>query len=363
MTYALPDSPSWEGLFDRNWSEEYAFCNAEGQFVFVLEDRDNRSNFVVVRNDLQFQQLPTVEVPELGKCYYHDCVSDPAFIAYKTEIDKYDECRVLRYRQGKRITLKVLQSKGQSAIMKILARGATEINRRIQLAWNAREQFNFLVAQPLQSAVPDNIIMQCVVPGEPLSFNNLEQASLHGKNIALSLQSLHSSRVNFDQSFGPGDQNKRSDRYIDVIAEKFPVLSPHLIHLVRDLQRVMIKLQARTLPIVPVHGSPHSKQWLSGSPLGLIDFDRAAMAHAELDLATFLTEWDYEPGEIGSTVKEAFINAYGSFDPQALGFYRSHKHLAKAFKAAKNPDRTAAYKKTKRNLLRAISVVNAATLR
>lgn len=110
--------------------------------------------------------------------------------------------------------------------------------------------------------------------------------------------------------------------------------------------------------MVPIHGSLHSHQWLvNDDRLALIDFDRAAMGHAELDIATFLAELDYESFEYAAKISRAFLDGFEDFDLPTLAYYRAHKHLAKAFKASKTTNSNDAANKTRRNLVRAVSLL------
>ena len=81
------------------------------------------------------------------------------------------------------------------------------------------------------------------------------------------------------------------------------------------------------------------------------------MGHPELEYATFLTEWDYEPPEVGEPVKNAFLSTIRRADETLMSYYGAHKHLAKAFKASKHANRQVAEYKTHRNLERAQRIV------
>lgn len=357
MTQTRSNHIAWEGIFGLNWAQDYAIQNSDGKFIFVLEDRHKRHHPRVVRNDSLIDGLPTIAIPPLGEFCYHDCLSDPVFSAYQKYLGAHSEIEVLRYRPGKRITLKVRGTSGDQMIAKLVAKGGAGINRRAKEIWTRRAQLNFAVAEPVASPYPNNMILQKIVPGTPLRFEDTKLSATMAKAIADSLRTLHWSDINFNYHFNLDDQLGRTNRYIDLVAEKFPRLNLALVHLTADLGRLHQKLGKSTRRMAPVHGSPHTKQWLQGDSLGLIDFDRAAIGHPELDIATFLAEWDYEHGEIGEIVKNTFLDNYGLYDPQLMAFYRAHKHIAKAFKASKSPDRGVGYRKTKRNLLNAISLL------
>jgi thiamine kinase-like enzyme len=101
-----------------------------------------------------------------------------------------------------------------------------------------------------------------------------------------------------------------------------------------------------------VHGALHTRQWLrKPDRLALVDFDRCAMGDAELDIATFLAEWDYESVPIGERVKSAFMAHINGKNVARIAFYRAHKHLSKAFKASRAL-KTGAQAKVQRNLQR-----------
>jgi thiamine kinase-like enzyme len=126
-----------------------------------------------------------------------------------------------------------------------------------------------------------------------------------------------------------------------------------------DLGEIEQTIVSSDRPMVPIHGSLHSHQWLlSNDGLALVDFDRAAMGHAELDIATFLAEWDYEPGTLSRVVKQSFMAAISGADESLINFYRAHKHVSKAFKATKASDGAAARIKCRRNLENAWRIIS-----
>ena len=91
----------------------------------------------------------------------------------------------------------------------------------------------------------------------------------------------------------------------------------------------------------------------------LVDFDRFSLGDPELDVATFISEMDFEnPKRVPvEDINRAFRNGYetiaGPLDSRLLNAYRAHKRLAKALKAARavRPDYE---RRPERNLRRAL---------
>jgi len=133
---------------------------------------------------------------------------------------------------------------------------------------------------------------------------------------------------------------ERTERYMQRLKQLVPTLSDSLDQLYRAL--LHIHSDFTHFPLFPVHGAPHSHQWLDGgSRLGLVDFDRFSFGDREVDVATFLTELEFENIDAAhfNRLKEAFLDAYqsvaGPLHPTLLWAYRTHKCIAKADKAAR----------------------------
>jgi aminoglycoside phosphotransferase (APT) family kinase protein len=71
-----------------------------------------------------------------------------------------------------------------------------------------------------------------------------------------------------------------------------------------------------------------------GEQLYLVDFDRFGLGDPELEVATFLAEWDFESGApegVGEAYRQGF-SAVVSLNDQLVEAYRLHKYVAKALR-------------------------------
>ena len=134
------------------------------------------------------------------------------------------------------------------------------------------------------------------------------------------------------------DQLRRSARY----ARQFARLLPELHAPIESFITLATQAHARHPDGAarPIHGAPHPQQWLLGTRVGLVDFDRVGSGPVELDAATFVAELDFESLDDGlrESLSATFLAAYaervGGLDAARLDLYRAHKHFAKAFKTA-----------------------------
>jgi thiamine kinase-like enzyme len=253
---------------------------------------------------------------------------------------------VMRYRPGKRCTLRFdAHDPKNSCFAKVFRdnQGA-RIHEESQALWEAacNEQVGFSVAQPITWNAHTHTLWQHIVQGQPI----VEQ--LGEKNGVILAERLGRAAASITQSglqpqtiFDGKTQMERSSRYVEDFRKRIPALSDSLEHLLANLADIHETYSTQTL--FPLHGAPHAHQWLdTGTRLGLVDFDRFSLGDREIDAATFLTELEFE----GHTrphveqIKEAFLTAYesvsGPLRPSLLSAYRTHKCLAKAYKASRS---------------------------
>ena len=158
-------------------------------------------------------------------------------------------------------------------------------------------------------------------------------------------------------TFDADAQCRRTARYATELVQRLPSAESG-VNTILDNLRIM-HFGNKNNDKSPIHGAPHAHQWLdSGERLGLVDFDRICYGDAELDVATFVAEMDFEDRRVVPVdkINTAFIsgyeNVYGSLNHKLVTAYRCHKHVAKALKAARSV-RMDAPAKALRNLQRA----------
>jgi thiamine kinase-like enzyme len=323
------------------WCMDYARQLSSGSCVYVVRE-DDSEQFIAVRNDIKNQQLPMLDVPQLGQMYFHPVTQDPAFNKLSSRLQKFSDLRVLRYRPGKRITLQGNHLDYGDVIVKCIVSGVEAPYSRLLALWEVRDELAFEISQPLLLEQSGHLFLQRKLLGNSPVFTDLSVSGLLARNMAKAVASLHHSSLRLEDVFSYPEQEKRSQRYINDIASGFSTCAEQVRELQQALLRLASSCQRQHHSLVPIHGSLHSHQWLVGERnLALVDFDRACMGHVELDIATFLAEWDFEDGSIAESIKEQLLSAYSSsctkpLDEKLLTYYRAHKHLSKAYKASKS---------------------------
>ena len=341
-----------------DWNQTFASTRANGNKVFVFQRSTCWKDIAIVRNDIMLTGARSIAIPEFGAMICHSIEEDPALRSLQKIIPRYHSVNVLRYRPGKRATLAGFEKSGQAVIIKCLARGALPTFRQLQAVYRQRSSLSFRVSRPLALYVDDQVLIQTRLAGEPLRWSHKTENARQASRMAEAIISMHKSPVMIEHKFDVSDQQMRSARCAALILERLPSESALVNSLMNQLQRIQQSIARENHPLVPIHGSLHSHQWLiHGDTLALVDFDRAAMGHPELDFATFLTEWDYEDDDVGMPIKQAFMQAVTHADDMVLAYYRSHKHLAKAYKASKIIDPEKALVKCRRNLSRARALI------
>ncbi len=326
--------------------------------VLMFRHATDRRRLRVLRDDDYWPGGSEVDLPGHGRLRAYELLDDPALSSMREILAQYSTYEVLRYRPGKRLTVAADDPDCGSVIIKCICAGVRSVVARLEAAAGGREALSFDVSAPTGANLSETVFVQQRLDGQAPCFERVADAARLARDMARALTSLHRSSIEFDTVFRPSDQQRRSHRYANAMKSRFPALADAVDSLVATLERLQRELERTSAPLVPVHGSLHSHQWLvNGDRLALVDFDRAAMGHAELDVATFLTEWDYEPGALGWAVGRAFAGVFSGCDDDRLAFYRAHKHLAKAFKASKGVHAERAAGKCARNLEKARRLV------
>jgi len=214
--------------------------------------------------------------------------------------------------------------------------------------WEASNQHEveFSTASPLRWDSDTQTIWQGMVKGEPILPRLCEYGAANlVSRIASASASITKSSLKPGLIFNGQAQMNRTDGYIQKLKRLAPLLSDSVDKLYEALSHIHQLFDNNQL--FPIHGAPHAHQWLDdGQRLGLVDFDRFSLGDRELDVATFLTELEWE-GTVSSKfsqLKEAFLSTYesmtGPLIPTLLWAYRAHKYLARACKASQriSPD-------------------------
>ena len=274
---------------------------------------------------------------------------EPALPGLSSLLTEHAHIKVLRYRPGKRCTLRVNGSANTPpSFAKLFTDNRGQVIHDESLAlWQASAdgQLDFAVAQPLRWDSDKRTLWQGCVAGQPIVDELLTDAGIAlAGHIGRATASLTLSKLKPQLRFDWQAQMKRSQKYSRVLGQRVPHLKPQLQWLLDKLTQLGEAIGDRQL--YPIHGAPHAHQWLAQTGgngnirLGLVDFDRLSMGDRELDAATFITEMDFEDWNIvpGAAINHAFLSGYeaitGKLHPQLLAGYCVHKRLAKAHKAA-----------------------------
>lgn len=334
-----------------HWIPAYSKSSVNGDPLFVYRHAVNRQRMKIFQREPLWPAGTKINVPYVGTMHCYDVLDDPALAELREMVHRYPTYEVLRYRPGKRLTIAAVDPCYGPVIIKCVAHGIDPIFGRLAALQCVRCELAFQIGEPYLQHRGDTVFMQRRLDGhEPCFYSTRESRRLSAR-MADAVVSLHRSNASFDATFNISDQMRRSARYLEVLRKKLPALHAAVDRLDAGLDNLARTIPSEPKSIVPIHGSLHSHQWLvAGEELALVDFDRAAMGHAELDISTFLTEWDYEPGTRGEAIKHEFLAGFSRYDESKLQFYRAHKHLAKAFKAAKDTDPARAARKCQRNL-------------
>jgi hypothetical protein len=335
------------GLRRSWWSPEHAWHRLYGRFdpgqaplvTLVFEAVTPRQEICLIE---VFKQPPRERGP--GEIALHDHAigwlrvmrfpCDPALPELSAVIAEAKHPTVVRYRPYNRCTIRFEgERRDQPAkFAKVFSdnRGALIYKENLAL-WRAADAGDFTFS---------------VVEGVPIRERLFREdganlAALMGRVVA----SLPRSSLRPRNTFDAVAQMQRSTRYATELGRRIPGLKKEIDVLIHGLEKTHYNVEHRTFR--PIHGAPHMHQWLeNGSRLALVDFDRLCMGDPELDVATFMTEMDFEnPKRVPvERINYAFLKGYesvfGSLRHTLLQAYRAHKCLAKALKAARrvHPD-------------------------
>ena len=289
---------------------------------------------------------------------------DPLMPMLQEVLARPGQATVVRYRPRKRCTIRFdYLDTNQVEYAKVLAgdSGAGISRDNIEL-WSAYKKhiLHFAVARPIRWEPETRTLWQGKVDGVPVKerlFNRNTGFELAGK-MGIALASLSQSGLQPAMTFDGHAQMERSSRYANELSDRIPSLDEPVNQLIQKLTAIHSGMGGHQK--VPIHGAPHVHQWLyNGTCLGLVDFDRFCLGDPELDVATFISEMDFENPkkvpiqEINNAFQNGYESLFGPLNTDLLNAYRAHKRLAKALKAARavRPDYE---RRPKRNLQRAL---------
>lgn len=337
---------------DLRWGQTYARREIGAKrFTVVLESATPPQRLCIVESfatepDVQGVMQVCIKPKHLGWLRLTRFPWDAKMPSLGAVLADASDATVVRYRPGKRCTLRVSRGGGQAVFAKVFSdeRGAAIYSAGIML-WQARArgELAFEVAEPLGWDSARRTLWQGAVPGAPIAARLSDRSGVvlalrMGRALAsLALAPSVRPGLHFDAS----GQQRRTQRCLDDLRRWLPASADAIASLESTLHRAHAVVPQRELRVL--HGAPHSQQWLEvDDDLGLVDFDRLSLGDAELDVGTFLAEMDFENPRRFSVdrINAAFLEGYeavaGRLDRRLLELYRGHKHLARAQRLARS---------------------------
>lgn len=311
-----------------DWLRTYGRTAGAGDATLLYESTGTMPSLRAVRLG-QGSQM----VAGLGFITIADWSQDTALPVLASIRPRHPNLQPVRYRPGKRCTFKSVGKHSYFAKVVADSRGE-DIVRHGRMLWQAScaGLLGFGVARPAGWLPSLQMIVHHTLPGGSVVQ---ELKGTDGPAIAHRMGSANASlaesglkpAARYDYSW----QIKRTAKYAGRLRRILPTATPLLDAILDQLTQIEPGAANR-----PIHGAPHAHQWLrDGERLNLVDFDRFGLGDPELDVATFLTEWDFESGNMMPGVGEAYRRGYGELVPinaRLVEAYRVHKYIAKAMR-------------------------------
>jgi hypothetical protein len=274
--------------------------------------------------------------------------ADPSLPALADVLAEPGRATVVRYRPGKRCTIRFDDEQGQPiAYAKLFP---DERGQRLlaegRALWQAscRGELGVRVPCPLrwddaQSTLWQRPVQGRAVQGSLYGPHGVELAERMGRAAA----SIAISSLRPHMTFDGNDQLQDTAKQGQELCRRVPWLTGAVRRLLDELAAIHTSVHTvgGPRPLATIHGAPHAHQWLEeDGQLGLVDFDGFTLGERELDIATFWSEIDFERRSKvhGAAVNRAFLAGYeavaGSVDRRLLKAYCAHKRLSKALKYA-----------------------------
>jgi Phosphotransferase enzyme family len=325
-----------------HWRRSYGRLSHRSRFAATLVYECGTEEPVLVELGQAIGANNEMLVRDVGVARFVPMRADPALPTLAQALDCHSSSEVVRYRPGKRCTFRAKVADGRQAYLKTVAdsRGIGMWEDACMLFHFARRgAFDFAVAEPHSYNAQLYTVGHLSLGGEPAVGQLYGSAGVGmAQRLGAALATLPGSGMPCRTVFAAQEQMRRSGKYGKHFAKLVPELQNDIDRLLTLLERGHARQPDG--PLLPIHGAPHPQQWLAGSTLGLVDFDRVCVGPVELDPATFVAEVDFEnlPEAQRLALIEAFLGAYCDYLPEAslvrIDLYRAHKHFAKAFKTA-----------------------------
>jgi thiamine kinase-like enzyme len=319
--------PVWLGA-DQNWTRVYGRTAVGNSATLVYEPDSGSDGSICVQIGVAGEAVGALRSVSSFNWWH-----DPALPALSGLRARHPRLRPVRYRPGKRCTLK-LENQRPLFIKCVADDRGCAINADARLLNLAQKtgQLGFAVARPAGWLPSLKIIAQHMVAGQsivPRIWNDADLAQRLGEaNATIAATSIRPAA-----RFSYGDQMKRTAKYSRRLIKRLPGSQEVLADLLDRLERVTPGHADR-----PIHGAPHAHQWLDGPDgLALVDFDRFSLGDPELDVATFVAEADFEDAAGARKAAQIYAGAFAARCPlnaDLLRAYRVHKHIAKAMRSA-----------------------------
>lgn len=319
-----------------SWRRTYGRLSRDPSTWAVLAYESDQGPTVRVA----LRDAPTPTEP-LGRVEITPCEADPALPGLAHVLSRLTDPVVVRYRPGSRCTVRGGHGAAARYVKVVAGQPDEQVDAENLWAAAGAGLLPFAVAEPHGCDASTASSWYGVVPGRPLAPDLLgaDGADAAGR-VGAALGALAAAAVVPTRRDGPADQLARTRRTLARAAAVVPALEAGLTGAAGMLERAHRRLPHRRL--VPVHGTPHAKQWLvdGSGRLGLVDFDRYALGDPELDLATFLVELENDTSRVApmavieTALVEGFASAGGEVDNGRLSLYSMHKRLAKVARTA-----------------------------
>ena len=293
---------------------------------------------------------------------------DPRLPGLATVMDGPGRRTVVRYRPGRRCTIRV-EDDGGTRFVKVLKRradGAAMHRDAVAIAAAARAgRLGFAVAAPDRFDPVTSALWQGALPGTPVKPRLLgSDGPALAELMGAALATLHASGVEPSGVAPPRAAFARARSAAADLTRRLPALQADADAVLARIEAVRDATAAR--PLRTVHGAPHAGQWLAdGDRLALVDFDRFGLGDPESDIAVFTCEMAYEdraPAGIGARFRAGYEASGARLEPELLAAYFAAGHLAAARRMAR-ARRSAAADRAGRAVGRAAAVLDGAPAR
>lgn len=205
--------------------------------------------------------------------------SDGRLATLSTVLDRHVGARIIRYRPGKRCTLRTADTAPR--YVKVFADGrAQQLYAEGVELWEASQRgaFGFRIARPLGFDPTERTYSQAEVAGRPITDELFELGGpALARSVGYACGSIPASGLHVSNVHRASTELDRTRRRADELLRYVPALTTRVRALVKALEDLHDDLV--DAPLRPIHGSPHPNQWLvSDSGLGLVDFDRLSLS-------------------------------------------------------------------------------------